>query len=109
MSASVITSTDKSNKEEAAILGSDHEFSKSEAGTCVNGGKEFFNTYLQTVRKINLGGRETTSTSLIAKDIEAGVCRYPSKDENGASITAEKDVPAYTAVKAKSSCPAWVK
>ena len=109
MIGSVIASTTKMSKDEAASLADAHQFSKAEATSMIGISKEFINTYAQTGRKINLGGRATSNVSLIPKDIEAGVCRYPSKQADGTIITAEKQVPAYSTIKVKGSCPAWVK
>ena len=109
MIGSVIASATKVSKDEAAALADAHQFSKAEAASMVGISKEFINTYAQTGRKINLGGRATSNVSLIPKDIEAGVCRYPSKQADGTIITAEKQVPAYSTIKVKGSCPAWVK
>ncbi len=109
MIGSVIASTTKIGKDEAAALASEHEFTKGESTTFINVGKEFINTYGQTGRKINLGGRETSSVSLIMKEVPAGECHYPQKQEDGTTITATKAVPAYTKIVAKASCPSWVK
>lgn len=109
MIGSVIASATKVSKDEAAALADAHQFNKTEAASMVGISKEFINTYAQTGRKINLGGRATSNVSLIPKDVEAGVCRYPSKQADGTTITAEKQVPAYSTIKVKGSCPAWVK
>ena len=109
MIGSVIASATKVSKDEAAALADAHQFNKAEAASMVGISKEFINTYAQTGRKINLGGRATSNVSLIPKDVEAGVCRYPSKQADGTTITAEKQVPAYSTIKVKGSCPAWVK
>ena len=109
MIGSVISSTTHISKEEAADLANQHQFSKSEAGSMVGIGKEFINLYGQTDRKINLGGREKSNVSLIMKEVPAGTCRYPSKQADGTTVTAEKAVPAYVTMKVKGSCPSWVK
>ena len=113
MITSVITSTTKISKDEASVLAEDHEFSKAEATSMVNIGKEFINTYLDTGRKISMGGREQSNISLIGKDVEATVSRYPKKvgvDENGNGIyeNAEKQVPAHKSARAIAPCPVWV-
>lgn len=108
MIGSVINSATKVSKEEAAALANEHTFSKAESASMINIGKEFINTYAQTGRKINLGGRATSNVSLIQKEVEAGTCRYPSKQADGTTVTATKAVPAYTSMKVKASCPSWV-
>lgn len=112
--SSVLTNTAKISKDEASVLAEDHEFSKGEAGSMVGISKEFMNTYLDTGRKISLGGREKSNISFIGKDVEASVSRYPKKvgvDENGKDIyeNATKNVPAHKSVRAAAPCPVWVK
>lgn len=112
MTASVIASTTKISKDEAEHLANEHEFSKGEAGTFINVGKEFISTYVETGRKLPLGGRATSNVSLIGKDVEAYVSRYPKKtiDANGnvSYPNAEKKVPAHTTIKTSGPCPVWL-
>ena len=75
--------------------------------------KEFFNTYLNTGRKLCLGGREKSNYSLAAKDIPKTEKTYQRGvvGSDGA-ITWQpmrKTIPAHKGLKARSSCPAWVK
>ena len=113
MISNVISSTTKITKEEAAQLADKYEASKSDANVMVGISKEFINTYLDTGRKISMGGREQSNISLIGKDVEATVSRYPKKvgvDENGNGIyeNAEKQVPAHKSARAIAPCPVWV-
>lgn len=114
MIASVITSTTKISKDEASVLAEDHEFSKNEASSCVNVSKEFVNTYLNTGRKLSFGGREQSNVSIIGKDVDASISRYPKKvgvDDAGNGIyeNAEKHVPAHKSARVIAPCPTWVK
>lgn len=112
MITSVMVETVKLSKDEASVLAEDHVFSKQEATSMVNVSKEYINTYLQTGRKICLGGRENSCTSLIANNEGASSKRYPSKtvDANGnvSYQTVSVPVPPYTKVKSISPCPTWV-
>lgn len=112
MTSSLIASTTKISKDEADHLADEHEFSKNEAAAMVNISKEFVNTYLETGRKLPLGGREKSNVSLIEKDVKAGVSRYPSKTVDANGIVkfgnAEKNVPAHKSVKVNGPCPSWV-
>lgn len=114
MIASVIASAAKVSKDEAQVLAEDHEFSNGEAASMVNVSKEFVNTYLGTGRKLNFGGRESSTLALLSRDIPQSVSRYPKKvgentDGTGIYENAEKTVPAHINIKAISPCPVWVK
>ena len=112
MVASVITATTKISKDEAEHLSSEHEFSKNESASFINVGKEFINTYVETGRKLPLGGRATSNVSLSGKEVEASISSYPKKtvDAKG-NVTyenAEKKVPAHTTIKGSGPCPGWL-
>lgn len=114
MLTSVIADTTKISKNEAAALADAHQFSKAEASSMIGVSKEFINCYMQTGRKLPLGGREMSNASLIGIDMAESTTRYPKKvgiDESGNAIyeNTEKAVPAHLKVKSSSPCPAWVK
>lgn len=114
MLSSIISSATKISKEEANTLVSSHEITKAEASTMVNVSKEFVNTYLETGRKLPLGGRENYSFNFSAKTVKETVKTYPKKvgiNEDGTSRyeTAEKKVPTHVVAKIHGSCPDWVK
>lgn len=114
MLTSVISSTAKINKDEAAALAEQHQFTKAEAASMVNVSKEFVNSYVQTGRKLPFGGRENFNIALIGEDMEPSTSRYPKKvgigeDGKGIYENTEKPVPAYFKVKSSSPCPPWVK
>ena len=110
MSAITISQAAHISMPEAENLMESYEYSKKEAQAMIGISKEFINTYLQTDRKINLGGREKSDVSLLAKHNEAGVRRYPiSGLTNGATASGTTQVPAYDAVKVVAPCPTWLK
>ena len=110
MSAITISQAAHISMPEAENLMESYEYSKKEAQSMVGISKEFINTYLQTDRKINLGGREKSNVSLLAKHKEAGVCRYPiSGVNNGVSGRGTTNVPAYDSIKVEAHCPTWLK
>ena len=114
MSANTISKAAKIPLPEAKALMDSYEYTKSEAEAMIGISKEFIQTYVQTERKLPLGGRENSDVSLSIKHIEAGTRRYPTVigvDENANKIarTAEVKVPAYTTIKSSGPCPAWKK
>lgn len=114
MISSVISSTTKISKDEAATLAEEHQFSKAESESFVGISKEFINTYGGTTRKLPLGGRETSNVTLQGVHVDESTTRYPKKvgiNEDGSDRyeSAIKNIPAHDKIKASSSCPAWVK
>ena len=99
---------------EADKLVKNYEFTPAEATEILNFSKEFINTYLQTGRKLPLGGRERSNVSLKLKPIEAGFVSYPVKvgeDSNGKPIceTKETYVGGYETIKVYGPWPQWCK
>ena len=110
MSAITISQAAHISMPEAENLMESYEYSKKEAQAMIGISKEFINTYLQTDRKIHLGGREKSDVSLLAKHNEAGMPRYPiSGLTNGAAASGTTQVPAYDSVKVVAPCPTWLK
>lgn len=114
MIGSVISGAVSMKQAEAQELANAYDFKKSEAANMVNISKEYINTYLQTGRKLPLGGRETMDAALSLKTVEPSVKRYPKKvgvDENGKNKYdfKEVNVNAHQSIKAHGSCPAWCK
>jgi len=114
MVGNIITSTTKISKEEAKALSQEHEASKSEAATMVNISKQFTLSYLETNRKLPLGGRSDSNFALSLKEVPEKVKSCPRKigvDESGADIyeTISRTTPAHVGLKAHGSCPVWLK
>ena len=114
MIGSINQSTTKMGVTEAQNLANAHEFKKAEAEVFVGIAKEFVNTYVQTGRKLPLGGREKSDIDLSLKEVEATTRTYPKKvgvnaDGTSRYVKAEAKVPAHQSVRVHSSCPDWVK
>lgn len=114
MGASIISSAAKIPQAEAAKLMSDYEPKKGEAESMVNISKEFVNTFLQTGRKLPLGGRAMSDVSLSLKQVPEGTRQYPLKvgvDDNGNPIysKAPTTVAAHEGIRVYAPCPPWVK
>ena len=114
MMTDIVSNTTKITKDEASSLIEDYDFKRSHARVLVDMSKEFVNTYLDTGRKLKLGGRADSNVSLIKKNYSAGKRRYPSRvgvDENGHTVIEPKEiwVDSYAGIKASSPCPAWIR
>jgi hypothetical protein len=79
MISSVISSATKIPAAEAEKLAHNHEFSKNEATSMIGISKEFVNTFLETGRKLPLGGREKSNVALSIKEVESSTRTYPKK------------------------------
>lgn len=111
--SSVIASAAKIPSAEAQKLAEAHEFSKAEASNMINISKEFINTYLETERKLPLGGREKSDVSLIRKEVKESTKTYPSKVGINEDGTARYEhvpvkVKAHNSVRVIAPCPEWV-
>lgn len=114
MLTGVVASTTKIGKEEAAQLTNKYEVTKSDASVMVGISKEFVNTYLNTKRKLPLGGREKSNYELSIKENQATTKKYPKQvgigsDGKGVYESTPKNVPAHNSIKAHGGCPSWVK
>lgn len=105
MISGIISSTVKISQSEANTLIDNYEFTKSDATTMVELSKEFINTYVQTGRKLPLGGREKFNVSLEMKKINERVASVPSKSGNRIN----SHIPEHYGIKATNPCPQWVK
>lgn len=113
MISSILVSTTGISSEEADKLSHEFQFKKNESQAMVNISKEFFNTYIETGRKISLGGREKSNISFSKKEIQDGFITYPKKigiDDNGKGIyeNAKTPVKGYTTIKVHNKTPDWV-
>ena len=97
MIANIIKSTTKINAKEAEDLANAYEFGKQESTIMVGLSKEFVNTYIETGRKLPLGGREHSNIS-IAKKVK------PEKASDSGKVT-----PSHNGLKVYSGCPSWLK
>lgn len=114
MTASIISATTKIGKDEAKTLAEAHEVTKAEAKSQVGISKQFTLTYLETGRKLPLGGREETNFALSLKEVPERTKPCPRKvgvgdDGSGIYETPNKIIPAHVGLKAYGSCPPWIK
>lgn len=114
MIANIIKDTTKISANEATDLASSYQFSNQEASIMIGISKEFINTYMETGRKLPLGGRETSDIAIAKKTKEEHVNSYPKKvgtNEDGTDKyeTTEETVPAHGSLKVYSPTPSWLK
>lgn len=103
----VVTSTTHIPVKEATELVNAYEFTRVDAAAMVNMSKEFVNTYLQTGRKLPLGGRKNSDIELMWKNIEDRTTEIPIKSETGERLNTF--IPAHGGIKAINPCPEWLK
>ena len=114
MCSSIISNAARISAAEAESMMSDYTVKKNEATTMVNVSKEFMSLYLDTGRKLPLGGRETSDISMSRKHVPAKVRPCPHKvgvNEDGTNRYDRNPttVPAHDSIKIYSPCPSWVK
>ena len=107
MLTSIIKNSMQVEEAEARKHSEAYQFTKATAQTMVNFSKEYINTYLQTERKLPLGGRATSNAALTIKHKEARDVAAPFSDDpkNPKMV----HIPAYDTIKVSGSCPAHVK
>lgn len=113
MCSSVMSHTAKISVDEAEKLMSEYVPSKKEAEKMVNILKEFVNTFLQTGRKLPLGGRENSEVSLSLKKVGPITRSYPQKvgvNDDGTDRYSKTptSIPAHESIRVHSSCPPWI-
>lgn len=112
--ANIIKDTTKVSTAEAVELASQYEFGKQESTILVGISKEFINTYIETGRKLPLGGRETSNISIAKKVKESRSNSFPKKigvNEDGTDryeTVTEGDIPTHGSLKVYSSAPSWL-
>lgn len=115
MVSNIIRDATKISAKEAANLAEHYKFGKQEAGAMVGISKEFINTYIETGRKLPLGGREKSNISIAKKIKEERANNFPKKvgvNEDGSDKYETVDqgtIPSHTSLKVYSSCPPWLK
>lgn len=113
MQSSIVSSVTKISKDEAENLVSGYEVTKADASSMVGISKEFVNTYLESGRKLTLGGRDKSNYALSAKDVPRTEKTYQRRVVDAAGNVSwepgKKTIPEHKGLKARSSCPPWVK
>ena len=104
--SNAVAATTKIPNKEAVELVNNYEFSKSDASALVNLSKEFVHSYLQTGRKLPIGGRSTSNVELIWKHFPERCAGVPVRE--GESERTEKIIPAHDGIKVSNPCPVWV-
>jgi len=107
MVTNVVASTTHIPVKEATELVNSYEFTRVDAAAMVNASKEFVNTYLQTGRKLPLGGRKNSDVELMWKNISDRTTEIPIKSETGERLNTF--IPAHGGIKAINPCPEWLK
>lgn len=116
MVSNIIKDTTKISQKEAMDLANNYEFGNQESSIMIGISKEFINTYIETGRKLPLGGRETSNISIAKKVKEERVGNTPRKvgvnadgTDKYESVADAKPIPEHGSLKVYSSCPAWLK
>jgi len=115
MAANIIKGAAKVSSKEAEELAANYEFTKQDAEALVSISKEFINTYIETGRKLPLGGRETSNIAIAKKVKEERSNSFPKKvgvnSDGSDKYESVKDgvIPSHGSLKVYSSCPSWVK
>jgi hypothetical protein len=99
--ANAVSEITKIPAKEATELVKNYEFTKSDAQTMVNFSKEFVYSYLQTGRKLPLGGRVESDVELIWKNIGARNANIPNS--SGKSVI----IPEHGGIRAINKIPSW--
>ena len=105
--SNAVAATTKIPTKEAVELVNSYEFSKSDAAALVGLSKEFVHSYLQTGRKLPIGGRITSNVELVWKKFPERTAGVPARaGETDRSTTV---IPAHEGIKVSNPCPPWVK
>ena len=116
MITNILKDTAKITTKEAMELSNQYEFGKQESAIMVGLSKEFVNTYIETGRKLPLGGREKSNISIAKKVKEEKVgstLRKVVVNSDGTdkyeNITDNSPTPEHVSLRVFSSCPPWLK
>ena len=114
MCSSIISNAARISAAEAESMMSDYTVKKNEAATMVNVSKEFMSLYLDTGRKLPLGGREMSDISLRMKEVPETTRSCPRRigvnpDGSGQYDRVPTTIAAHEAVRVHAPCPSWKK
>ena len=115
VTAAIIKDTTKITAKEAEELAGKYQFGKAEAQSMVNFSKEFINTYIETGRKLPLGGRARSNVQLAKKVKESRPASFPaatSIDANGEKVYTTQSngmSPEFDTIRVYGSAPKWLK
>ena len=103
--SNVVSSVTHIPKKEASELVGAYEFTKSDAASMVDFSKEFINSYLQTGRKLPLGGRRNSNIELLWKEIPERYTSVPTKEGTTRDNVL---IPAHGGIRVSNPCPKWL-
>ncbi len=115
LAANILKGAANISGSEATELANGYEFGKQDATIMVGLSKEFINTYLETGRKLPLGGRATSNISIQKRVKEETVSSFPVKvgvNSDGTDKyehSAGRVIPAHGSLKVSSPAPSWLK
>ena len=114
IASNVLTNAAGVPKEEANNIANEYEFTKSDAENMINISKQFIHTYLETGRKLPLGGRAKSNIALVKKVVPESIKGTPinsGTDDEGNNIWTTKTTvrPEHDSIKVVSPCPNWLK
>ena len=75
----------------------------------LNISKEFIHTYLETGKKLSLGGREKSDISFYKKTVDSYHISSPILQSDGSYIRKGTIIPTYETIKVDNKCPSWIK
>lgn len=114
MIGNIISETTGMSKLESRQIVDSYEFGNSTAKDMISLSKEFIHTYLNTGRKLPLGGTTDSNSSLVKKSYPGGIIKSPVKvkEENGNTIyenNKETIIKPYSGIKVSNPYPVWLK
>lgn len=109
MVAGIISTATKVSKEEATQISENYKFGNKEAKNMVDLSKSFVNTYLQTGRKLPLGGTDKFMSDLVMVHVDEKPTSHPHKNEDGTWEIRTSIIPEHDKIKSISPCPRYLK
>lgn len=112
--SNIVRDTTKISGKEASELAQSYEFGKQESNIMIGLSKEFINTYLETGRKLPLGGRADSNISIAKKIKKERSGGFPQKvgvnsDGTDKIVTSNETIPEHGSLRVYSQCPSWIK
>lgn len=114
MIGNIMSETTGMSRLESRQIMDSYEFGNSTAKDMISLSKEFIHTYLNSGRKLPLGGTKDSNSSLVKKSYPGGIIKSPVKvkEENGKPIyenSKETVIEPYSGIKVSNPYPVWLK
>lgn len=114
MCSNIIASAARVPNAEASTMMEKYNVRKADAEAMIGISKEFIHTYLETGRKLPLGGRERSNIAFSLKEVPESVRSCPYKvgvNDDGSDRYSRKPttVKAHESIRVYAPCPDWVK